>query len=67
MKVVPPADSSSKSNGDVIVIDEDSESEGDEKRFVFLSILMFIFLPFCILVQSILWTRALKLIKLSDL
>ena len=31
MKVVAPAESSSKSNGDVIVIDEDSESE-DEKR-----------------------------------
>ena len=39
--MVPPADSSSKSNGDVIVIDEDSESEGDEKRFAFL----LIFLP----------------------
>ncbi|XP_076442628.1 LOW QUALITY PROTEIN: bromodomain adjacent to zinc finger domain protein 1A-like [Babylonia areolata] len=32
VKVVAPADSSSKTNGDVIVIDEDSESEGDEKR-----------------------------------
>jgi hypothetical protein len=34
IKVVSPAETSSKSNGDVIVIDEDSESDGDEKKYV---------------------------------
>lgn len=32
IKVVAPAENTSKSNGDVIVIDEDSESDGDEKK-----------------------------------